>query len=425
MKLQIEKSIYGGAGLARQEGKAVFVPFTLPGETVEAELYQSKASYAEARLSEILTPSRHRIQPSCPHYGACGGCHYQHASYDEQVRIKTAILHESLVRARIADIPAIEPITAEPFRYRNRIRLHVQPSPFALGYLRNQSHSVLPIVDCSIASPALVDAMRTIQSKCTSQLASWAREIEIFVSASTGRLLVSVYTSAGTSDLASRLNNLWSVLQSALPNTAGCAAFTFITGKGFPTLAAQVGASHIIYKAAGEAYRVSFGSFFQVNQYLIDRMVAEVCNQRGGALAWDLFAGVGLFARHLARTFSRVVAVEAAPPSVTDLRANLPDHNIVAESTLRFLRQITSDPDFATPEYIVLDPPRAGLGTEASIWLANIRAPSVTYVSCDPATLSRDLSTLLKSGYRLQKLALLDMFPQTFHLETIAHLSLA
>lgn len=424
MKLHIEKSIYGGAGLARYDGKAIFVPLTLPGESVEAELHQSKSSYAEAKLTQILTPSPHRTTPPCQHYGSCGGCHYQHASYDEQLRIKIAILRESLERAHIAEIPAIEPIAAAPFGYRNRIRLHVQPSPFALGYLRGQSHTVLPIQECPIAAPALVSTALTLQRECAAHLSTWICEIELFLDPVTGRMLLSLFTPPGTPAIARQLNHLWRVLQTLLPQIDGCAAFAMPQGKGFPTLAAQAGAGQLTYTAADEPYRVSPGSFFQVNQFLIERMVAEVCNQHSGELAWDLFAGVGLFARRLAHTFTQVVAVEAAPFSVTDLRTNLSGQRIASKTTLQFLREATAQPAPATPDYVVLDPPRAGLGNEAATLLANLRAPQVTYVSCDPATLSRDLATLLKSGYHLRKLTLLDMFPQTFHLETIAHLSL-
>lgn len=424
MKLEIEKAIYGGAGLARHEGKAIFVPFTLPGEVIEAEVKHSKSSYAEARLAQILTPSPQRVQPACQHYGVCGGCHYQHASYEEQVRMKTAILRESLQRTRMVDIPEIEAIIAAPLGYRNRIRLHIQQTPFALGYLHGRSHRLLPIRECPIADPSLNHAMHTLQDECAPQLSSWACEIEIFSDPSGGKLLISIFTHSDASAAARKLNDLWRTLQAAVPTVAGCAAFTLPKGKGFPTLAAHAGAKHLVYTAAGEPYCVSFGSFFQVNHFLIDRMVAEVCNHHGGALAWDLFAGVGLFARQLARTFSQVVAVEAAPASVTDLRTNLPNQRVLAKTTLQFLQNAANRPA-ATPDYVVLDPPRAGLGTQAAELLANIRAPQVTYVSCDPATLSRDLSSLLKSGYRLRKLQLIDLFPQTFHLETIAHLSLA
>ncbi|MGC8549914.1 MAG: 23S rRNA (uracil(1939)-C(5))-methyltransferase RlmD [Acidobacteriaceae bacterium] len=425
MKLTIEKSIYGGAGLARHEGKAIFVPFTLPGETVEASILHNKPAYAQAQLTQILTPSPHRVPPFCSHYNQCGGCHYQHAACEEQVRIKIAILLESLQRAHIADIPAIEPITAAPFGYRNRIRLHVQPAPFALGYLRAQSHTVLPIRECPIAAPSLIRAAMLLQSECATQLASWVREIELFTDPSTGALLISVYAPAGTTHLPRKLNELWRMLQPLLPQAAGCAAFALPRGKGFPTLAVRAGADHLVYTVAGEPYQVSSGSFFQINHFLLERMVAEVCQNRSGNLAWDLFAGVGLFARQLAHTFNHVVAAEAAPASVTDLRTNLPGHAIEPKTTLQFLREAANDSSFATPDYIVLDPPRAGLGTEAANLLANLRAPQVTYVSCDPATLSRDLAALLKSGYRLRKLALIDLFPQTFHLESIAHLSLA
>ncbi len=424
MRLAIEKAVYGGAGLARHEGKAVFVPLTLPGETVEAEIRRGKSSWAEAQLVRVLEPSPHRVPPPCPHFGTCGGCHYQHASYDEQVRMKGAILRESLERARISNIPEIETISVEPFGYRNRIRLHVRESPFALGYLRGQSHALLPVEECPIAAPPLVDIMHALQRECAPQLSGWAREIELFICPSSGHTLLSVYTAAGTRGIARKLDQLWRAVQIAVPHVVGCAAFTLPKSKGLPVLATQTGETHIIYPVAGEPYRVGFGSFFQVNHFLVDRMVTEVCRGHSGELAWDLYAGVGLFARRLARSFTQVTAVEAAPASVADLRTNMPGQHITAETTLRFLHEAAGKPGMPRPDAVVLDPPRAGLGAEAADLLARIHPPHVTYVSCDPATLARDLFSLLKSGYRLQKLQLIDLFPQTFHLETIAHVSL-
>jgi 23S rRNA (uracil1939-C5)-methyltransferase len=425
MKLTIEKAIYGGAGLARHEGQAIFVPCSLPGEVVEAEVRRSKGSYAEAELKAILQPSQQRIEPRCRHFGACGGCHYQHADYGEQVRIKTAILAETLQRARIENLPEIEPLTAAPFEYRNRIRLHVQAQPFALGYMRGQSHALLAIEECPIAAPVLVRIVRVLVADCAGELAGWAREVELFTDAAGEQVLVSVFAPAETASLGARLQALWPRLQAAAPEVAGCAVFAAPQGKGFAKLAAQAGATHLSYAAAGTGYRVGAGSFFQVNRFLLDRMVVAVCGGRQGQMAWDLYAGVGLFARQLEGGFAQVAAVEAAPGSVSDLRTNARGlgTRIVAASTRDFLQRAVRE-RAGRPDFVVVDPPRAGLGAEVTQLLSQIGPPHITYVSCDPSTLSRDLSALLLSGYRLRGLQLVDLFPQTFHLETIAQLRL-
>jgi 23S rRNA (uracil1939-C5)-methyltransferase len=170
---------------------------------------------------------------------------------------------------------------------------------------------------------------------------------------------------------------------------------------------------------------VSIGSFFQVNRFLIDPLVGLVTREAAGTLAWDLYAGVGLFARHLLSSFDQVVAVESAPSSVQDLRHNLSGgaHRIVASNTLDFLRKEHASAK-KRPDLVIVDPPRAGLGKEVTALLAELQPAHITYVSCDPATLSRDVKSLLDSGYSLKQLHMVDMFPQTFHLESVAMLSL-
>ncbi len=425
MKVRIEKAIYGGAGLARHEGKAIFVAQALPGELVETEIVTDKASYSEARVMQVLETSAERVTPPCPYYGACGGCQYQHASDAEQLRMKTAILKETLERARLREIPEMQVIAGEPFGYRNRIRLHVQAKPFALGYRRGQSHVMLPVEECRIAAPVLVRAMRVLVEECEAELAGWAREVELFTDDGAARVLVSVYADAATGKMQNRLDAFWKRLQDILPDAVGCAAFAMPAGKGFARRVATAGEPHLKYRVANAEYRVSAGAFFQVNRFLLDRMVATVCEGRAGATAWDLYAGVGLFAKPLARQFEEVVAVEAAPESVEDLRVNVPEARVVAATTLDFLRRASrGDKGLRAPEYVVIDPPRAGLGKDVTALLGQVRPAHITYVSCDPATLSRDLSALLQSGYRFRSLHLVDLFPQTFHLETIAQLVL-
>ena len=193
-------------------------------------------------------------------------------------------------------------------------------------------------------------------------------------------------------------------------------------------MVAKWGATSLIYPAAGFDYRVDHGAFFQVNRWLVDALVKSVTANLKGQLAWDLFAGVGLFARALTAGFTRVVAVESAPSATQALAANLKGTRgiPVRATTLDFLRR-ERDPDGArpgltVPDLIVVDPPRAGLGPEITTLLSQIAAPALVYVSCDPATLARDLRALLAGGYQIESITLADLFPQTFHLETVVHL---
>jgi len=191
---------------------------------------------------------------------------------------------------------------------------------------------------------------------------------------------------------------------------------------------ARWGEASTPYRVGDYSYQVSRGAFFQVNRYLIDTMLRLVTEGQQGGLAYDLFAGVGLFSQALAKHFKSVVAVEIGEPAVSDLRAMLqslgPQHHAVAKTTLDFLKTQRQQPqcEFINPDLIVMDPPRAGIGAEACNLIAATNAPKLVYVSCDPTTLSRDLAILVKSGYTLQQVHLLDLFPQTFHLETVVHL---
>ncbi len=175
---------------------------------------------------------------------------------------------------------------------------------------------------------------------------------------------------------------------------------------------------------ATRSYRVTRGAFFQTNRFLVEELVALVADERRGELVWDLYAGVGLFSLALADGFARVVAVEAATPAVRDLQHNLArageQHRAIENTTLDFLKRTATPSSKRPPELIVLDPPRAGLGIEVCKLLAQVGAPEIVYVSCDPVTLSRDLAALIESGYQLQPMHMIDLFPQTFHMETVS-----
>ncbi|MGA7522067.1 MAG: 23S rRNA (uracil(1939)-C(5))-methyltransferase RlmD [Acidobacteriaceae bacterium] len=422
MKLRIEKAIYGGAGLGRAEGKAVFVPFALPGEMVEAAIAEENKSYATAELVEVLEPSGDRRAAPCPYFGACGGCHYQHAEYAAQVEMKRAILRETLERARIREIPEIEAVTGEPFGYRNRVRLHVEKNPFHLCYKRRNSHVNLVVEVCPIAAPVLEAALAVLNREGEGLgLGAWVREVELFTDDAQAAVLVGLWTERPQQEAAQDMEKCWRQLQKMLPALVGAGVFSTERGATTGRLLAQAGEGALVYRAGARGYRVSLGSFFQVNRFLVDRLVELVTGGTKGETAWDLYAGVGLFSLALTEGFGEVVAVESGGAAVRDLRENLRGsrHRVVSAETAAFLRRAKG-----TPDLVVVDPPRAGLGREVTTLLGNVRARNVTYVSCDPATLSRDVAALLESGYRLAKMHLVDLFPQTFHLESVTHLTL-
>jgi 23S rRNA (uracil1939-C5)-methyltransferase len=424
--VKIAKPIYGGAFLAHAEGKAVFVPLTLPGEQARVRITESKRGYATAEAEGIVNPAPERIVPACPHFGSCGGCHYQHANYATQLAFKQAILRETLERGGVRAPDEIAVLAGEPesqsWGYRNRIRLAFDGAGNP-GYRGRRSHAVIPISECPIAAPLLLAAAKAA-ADVFRQFAPAVRptEISLFCDATETALLASIFT-AGTEKV--RFDELAKALREQITALKGV-EFATETGKGEqPIVVAQWGAASLAYRAAGFDFRVDHGAFFQVNRFLVDALVERVTTGHRGNLAWDLFAGVGLFARSLTASFARVVAVESAPAATKALAENLKGTTGIAvrSTTLDFLHSRKGKrSDLSVPDLIVVDPPRTGLGPEISALLAEVGAPALVYVSCDPATLARDLRALIGSGYAIQSITLADLFPQTFHLETVVQL---
>jgi 23S rRNA (uracil1939-C5)-methyltransferase len=418
--VQIEKPIYGGAFLARAEGKAVFVPLTLPGEQARVRITQSKRGYDTADPDEIITAAPERIAPACPHFGACGGCHYQHANYETQLAFKQTILRETLERGGVQSPEEISVLSAEPWHYRNRIRLAFD-SEGNPGYRARRSNNVVPITECPIAAPLLIESALSFAEVARRIAPSLhPSEVTLFCDAAESALLIGIFTASAKKI---RIDELALALYERIPKLNG--AELAIEGRaGQPSrTVAEWGATSLTYRAAGFDYRVDQGAFFQVNRWLVDALAERVTAGHSGALAWDLFAGVGLFARQLTHSFARVVAVEYSPSATQALAANLKGTAgiPVRATTLDFLRH-NRKPDELRPDLIVLDPPRTGLGAEICALLAEIAAPAVVCVSCDPATLARDLRALIASGYAIHSIALADLFPQTFHLEAVVQL---
>jgi 23S rRNA (uracil1939-C5)-methyltransferase len=447
--LTIEKLIYGGDGLARLpaasdtdeargRGKAVFVPFVLAAEKIEAALTEQKPGFARAHAGAILEPSPHRVEPGCPYFSRCGGCHYEHASYEHQLEIKKEILRESLRRMAKLELPFdIEVHPSPPWNYRNRSRLQVQGNPaFAAGYFKMASHELLAVEECPISSPLINRSIaRLWQSGRAGKVPEGVREVEFFANADDTQLLVDVGCAGAARRAAVRA---WAEeLRAAMPEIAGVVAFREPNPgdrkAGAPEILVTVGAAYLTYQTQRAAYRVSAGSFFQTNRYLTDELVKIVTGGRSGELVLDLYAGAGLFSTALACDFHHVVSVESSQTSSADLAYNQPSNGETVQATAEQylagvknterVRDGAAFPHVANkPDLVVVDPPRSGLGERVAGLLATLGAPRVVYVSCDPATLARDLVPLLAAGYRVEQVHLVDLFPQTYHLESVVHL---
>ena len=424
--VEIGKPVYGGAFLARLEGKAVFVPLVLPGEKALIRITESKPGYSTGEVEEMTTSAPERVAPACPHYGACGGCHYQHTGYENQLAFKQAILRETLERGGVRGVGEIGVLAAgseaQAWGYRNRIRLAFDGAGRP-GYRGRRSHAVIPIGECPIAAPMLVEAaLVTAEVARKFRPALRLTEISLFANADESALLVSAFTAnAGKV----RFDEFAQMLKERIPAIAGAELVVESSENRRgpqrpPRTVAQWGARSLRYRVGGSEYRVDQGAFFQVNRWLVDALVEKVTAGRKGVLAWDLYAGVGLFARRLTASFDRVIAVESAPAATKALAQNLKGtaSTPIRATTFDFLRD--SRAISAVPDLIVVDPPRAGLGADTRKLLASVDAPAITYVSCDPATLARDLRALLEEGYRIESVTLADLFPHTFHVECVA-----
>jgi 23S rRNA (uracil1939-C5)-methyltransferase len=394
MAVRVEKLVYGGEGLARSDGQVVLVPYVLPDEEILIQTARVKSGLLRGSAFELLQVSSERVTPRCEYFGTCGGCHYQHANYSFQLEQKRQILLETLRRLGGIEYEGeVKMLSAEPWFYRNRIQLHFADAKS--GFRKAGSHELRAIDRCYISSPVLVNAIAKLSEAVKRpEWPSFLHSLELF-----------------TNESEIQLNILDSSRPVAARFFGWCDTFLPSLAKG-----------PLEYAAAGSRYRISRGSFFQVNRFLIDALVNEVTGHAKGDHAVDLYAGVGLFSLPLSSRFRKVDAVERGSSGFRDLEWNI-SQNAAKVRAVRapvedFLKTLS-----AMPDLILADPPRAGLDREVTSQLLRVRAQRVILVSCDPATMARDAKKLL-ADYRIAKLTLIDMFPQTYHFETVMALEL-
>jgi 23S rRNA (uracil1939-C5)-methyltransferase len=401
--LELTHMAHGGSAMGRYQGKVFFVPYALPGETVGVEVETSKKGWARARLKEVIEPSPERIAPACPHFGpdACGGCQWQHIHYPAQLQYKADVVRDQLARlGGLKDAP-VRPARAvgEPWGYRNHVQLHT--SPHGLGYVSADGKRVEPIHTCPIMHPLIAELFSELDIEIEN-----LERLSLRAGHNTGHQLVIFET---TDDEPFEL---------MVDRPVSC---VLVLGDGTPVT--LVGNDYFIERVAGYQYRVSAGSFFQVNtdgaEALLET-VADCLSPRPHQTLLDLYSGVGLFSIALATQVAQVIAVEADPAAAADahfniLAAGLDNVQVINHDVAHSLTTLRE-----SIHSVIADPPRSGCGPDVIQRLASLRPERLVYVACDPATLARDARIIAESGYSLIEVQPLDLFPQTYHIESVA-----
>lgn len=397
--VRVDGFTHGGEGVARIEGKAVFVPGALPGETVTVRVTDDRRTWARARLVAVVEPSPDRVVPPCPFVPACGGCDLQHAIPAAQRDLKRRVVVEQLERLGGLVAPPVAACRAvgPDLGYRTHARFHAAPDG-RLGFHRAGSNDVVPVDRCLV----LTDAAQAIRDELGDD--AGAAEVEVRAHASTGTR-VAVLHPDPTEPLHLPEGDLPVVL--VQPDGKRMAF------RGNGVLSEQV---------AGLTLSFDSSSFFQVSPEAAAALVEEALAAAGdvtGSVVWDLYAGVGLLSLPLARAGAEVVAVEGHRPAAAWLESNAEANDLVVEVVTSDVREFVGG-DHEPPEVVVLDPPRTGAGAHVCERLAALRPAAIVYVACDPAALARDARTLTGLGYRLQRAVPLDLFPMTHHVEVVA-----
>lgn len=391
---------YGGDAFGRDaNGRMIFVPFAIPGERIQAEIVETHKRWARARLVKVLKASPERVAPRCRHFTDCGGCHYQHMPYQIQLKSKAEIVRSQLERLGGFEDPPVETIIASqsPWNTRNHLKFSLTPDG-RLGFNAPGSNRVVPIDECHLPEPNLASLwprldLETIQGLKRITLRTGIEGERMLILHGDDDPDVNV-----TTDLPASV--VW----------LSPRGMTVLAGEGFLTI-----------DVLDRAFKVSANSFFQVHTALAGEVVQHVLEAlrfQPGETILDLYAGVGLFSAFLAQKGVRVVAVEESPVACADFENNLAefDHVELYEAPV----EVALPAIHTHPSAVIVDPPRVGLSLEAIKQLIKLSSPLLVYVSCDPATLARDGQRLVKAGYQLERCTPIDMFPQTYHIETLS-----
>ena len=405
-RVKIEKMVYGGDGLGRlEDGRAIFVPFVLPDEEVLVAIMEDKGRFVRGRPLEILTSSPKRISPLCPHFGTCGGCHYQHLEYIDQLSLKMSVLADQLERiAHLNQAPVQAMISASaPWNYRNQLQFH--PSPQGkLGFIEFSGRQVMEVHECHLPLPEI----NALWPLLTLEEASEFGRIT-FREDNEGEVLLLLEGSEENPP----------EMEIELPLSVA-----YLNPED--RLFMLAGQDTLAFTVSGKHFSVSAESFFQVNTDVAQKMLSFVLEHLppgnlGNVL--ELYSGVGFFSKFLAERCETLTAIESSPSACYDFATNLEEFDNVSlyEGEVELILPSLAT-KMQTPDLVLLDPPRAGLHPKAREALFKLAPQKVIYISCDPSTLSRDLRAFVGNGYEMALIQPFDMFPQTYHLETVVFL---
>jgi 23S rRNA (uracil1939-C5)-methyltransferase len=419
VELEIEKGVYRGRGLARHQGRVLFVPRAHPGDRVRARVSEVHAGWAEAALVEVLEPSAERRPSPCPYVPRCGGCAYQDYDDAAELRLKEAVLRESLARAGVPWPGEVSLHASAVVGWRMRASLHFAKGPQGrlLGLRQEGTRRVIDLESCLQLSEAMNRAARALHGALAGRpQATRVHGLELLEAPDGSGLVATLETGLERSEAPSLLP-----LRDAAPQ---------LTGLGVRTRAGTLewlfGSPFVEAKVLGLSLRTHAASFFQANRFLHEELARTVVDlvPEGGSRVVDLYAGVGLFALPLAaRSERETVAVEQSALACEDAlfsgrRAGLHRLRVRQADVEAGLEALAPSPG----ERVVLDPPRTGASRALVEAIAARRPEAIVYVSCDPPTLGRDLALFTVRGYRAETVHIFDMFPKTFHLETVVRL---
>jgi 23S rRNA (uracil1939-C5)-methyltransferase len=382
LEVEIERILPGGVGLAHAEGKTIFVALAAPGDRLRVSIDRVQGNLSFATIKEILVSSPVRIEPPCPYFGSCGGCDFQQMTYEAQLAAKAEIIRDCLHRIARVDHPPEILVYPSPkeWRYRARATWQVDLEQESIGYYERASRRVCDVADCAVLVPDLQETLERVRTTPLSLFPQGLKHIDVVV------------------------------------------------GENGVSLApefADFQTSEVSLKVGTEIYSYNAEAFFQVNQELLEQLVATALRNATGETALDLYCGVGLFTIPLARSFRRLLGVEANPTAANFARRNLQQARLTNTRVIRSTvgEWLQANVATLTPiDFILLDPPRAGAESVVIKSILDLRPKRIAYVSCDPATLARDLKKLFAGGYKLDSISAFDMFPQTHHVETVVHL---
>lgn len=382
LEITVEKIIPNGLGLCFAENLTVFVPLSVAGDKLRVKIRKLQGKTAFAKIVEILEPSANRIKPKCIYFGTCGGCDFQQMAYETQLEAKIGIIKDSLKRIGKIDFVNEIPIIPSPneYNYRLRSQWHIDSRQKKIGYYKRQTHDVIDAKSCPILVPELEATLKDLQENL---------EYETLFAE-----MINVEAASGE-------NGEVSVYSEELVE---------------PTY-------EVFYEMGGENFYFNAKSFFQSNKFLIKDLVETAIENAEGRTALDLYCGVGLFSLLMADKFEKVHGVEANKEAINFARKNAEHARI---SNVEFhderVKSFLKENDLDDVDFILIDPPRSGVKRGTLENIAELEAERITYVSCNPSTLARDLQILIEKDYKIEKITALDLFPQTHHVETVVQL---